>query len=284
MLAIFGGSGFENFEGFEVLEYLNEKTPFGSTSSGFKKVKINGVKCLFMSRHGTHHEKLPSEVNYRANIYALKREGATSLVSFSAVGSLQKQFKPGDLVIPKQYIDRTKGIRKSTFLGEGMVGHVSLAKPTSETISEKIFEMLKEETNTSFDIFHGQTYVCIEGPFFSTQAESHWYRSMGGDIIGMTHFPEYALAREAELDYIPCCFVTDYDCWGDSRPHVTVEEVIDIMRKNNKKGFDILTKIVANQTKLFTTSDAKGHGLGTGLMSAKEKLNEEQKHILKVLL
>ncbi|MEQ1723364.1 MAG: MTAP family purine nucleoside phosphorylase, partial [Pseudobdellovibrio sp.] len=234
MLGVIGGSGFEKFDEFETIELLDRETPFGQAASGFKKVKVDGTEFLFISRHGEHHEHLPSEINYRANIFAFKKLGAKAIVSFSAVGSLQKEFAPGDLVIPYQYIDRTKSLRQHTFLGGGLIGHVSLAKPICEVMAKRAQELIVgNKINSNFKTHFGQTYVCIEGPYFSTKAESNTYRQMEAQIIGMSNFPEYALAREAGLPYLPCCFVTDYDCWDDSIPHVTVEEVIKVMKGNN---------------------------------------------------
>ena len=235
MWAIIGGSGFERFDGFKVVEELDTKTPFGEAASGLKKVRLQGREILFLSRHGKHHEKLPSEVNYRANIFALKKHGATAVLAFSAVGSLRKEHAPGDLVIPTQYIDRTKSSRDHTFCGDGIVGHVSLAQPVCDKAAAKVLELVGNPSEWKTAL--GKTYVCIEGPYFSTRAESHMYRALGADIIGMTNFPEFALAREAGLNYMPCCFITDYDCWNEDRPHVTLEEVLNVMRKNNSKSF-----------------------------------------------
>ena len=281
MWAIIGGSGFERFEGFETLRELDRKTPFGLASSGFKKVRIDNKECLFISRHGDHHELTPSEVNYRANIFALKQAGAKAIVSFSAVGSLRAQFKPGDLVVPSQYIDRTKSIRAHTFCGEGLVGHTSLAKPVCESMSKKLQELSKGK---KWDSHFGQTYICIEGPNFSTIAESNYYRMLGADIIGMTHFPEYSLAREAGLSYLPCCFITDYDCWDQSRPHVTLEEVITVMRQNNAKGFELTKDILKAPTPLYQDCDCSEQGLKMGLMTPKEAIPQEKRQWLEVLL
>ncbi|MBC7741191.1 MAG: S-methyl-5'-thioadenosine phosphorylase [Bdellovibrionaceae bacterium] len=280
MLGIIGGSGFEKFEEFETVELLNRETPFGEAASGFKKVKVEGKEFLFISRHGDHHEHLPSEINFRANIYAMKKMGVKAIVSFSAVGSLQKEFAPGDLVIPYQYIDRTKSIRAHTFLGGGLIGHVSLAKPICETMAERLKELV---TNVNFKIHFGQTYVCIEGPCFSTKAESNTYRQMQAQIIGMSNFPEYALAREAGLPYLPCCFVTDYDCWDDSIPHVTVEEVIKVMRNNNAKAFSIL-KSLLKSNEIWKDSHANEGGLRTGLFMPPEAIPSEKRPWVDVLM
>ena len=280
MWAIIGGSGFEKFDGFENLGVLPRETPFGLASSGFKKVRVAGKEALFLSRHGEHHELLPSEVNYRANIFALKAAGAKAIVSFSAVGSLRAELEPGHLVLPLQYIDRTKGIRKHTFCGDGIVGHMSLAHPVCDALARKVDALAKMEKFTSH---LGGTYVCIEGPNFSTLAESLNYRELPADIIGMTNFPEYGLAREAGLSYLPCCFVTDYDCWDTSRPHVTLDEVLTTMRLNNSKGFALLKRVLAADDLLAGCSCSE-QGLKNGLMTPRETLAAKQKEWMQVLL
>lgn len=280
MIAVIGGSGFEKFDEFETVELLPRETPFGLTSSGFKKVRVGSHEILFISRHGDHHELLPSEINYRANIYAFKKRGAKAIVSFSAIGSLQKQFAPGDLVVPYQYIDRTKSLRKHTFLGEGLIGHVSLAKPICQVMAERLKPLVK---GLHLKSHFGQTYVCIEGPSFSTQAESNSYRLMNADIIGMSNFPEYALAREAGLPYLPCCFVTDYDCWDDSIPHVTVEEVIKVMKHNNSKAFSVLKEILKEKD-FWQGSLAFEGGLRSGLFMPIEAIPADKKDWVSVLM
>ncbi len=284
MLGIIGGSGFEKFEEFETIELLNRETPFGPAASGFKKVKVDGTEFLFISRHGEHHEHLPSEINYRANIYAFKKMGAKAIVSFSAVGSLQKEYAPGDLVIPYQYIDRTKSLREHSFFGGGLIGHVSLAKPICEVMAKRTENLIEANQLTEkFKTHFGQTYVCIEGPYFSTKAESNAFRQMGAQIIGMSNFPEYGLAREAGLPYLPCCFVTDYDCWDDSIPHVTVEEVIRVMKHNNSKAFSIL-KLLLNVKNIHEGSSAFEGGLRTGLFMPKEAIPTDKRAWVDVLM
>lgn len=284
MLGIIGGSGFEKFEEFETVELLNRETPFGLAASGFKKVKVEGTEFLFISRHGELHEHLPSEINYRANIYAFKKMGVKAIVSFSAVGSLQKEYAPGDLVIPYQYIDRTKSIRQHTFLGDGLIGHVSIAKPICEKMAERTKELIQmNKLNEKFKTHFGQTYVCIEGPYFSTKAESNAYRQMGAQIIGMSNFPEYGLAREAGLPYLPCCFVTDYDCWDDSIPHVTVDEVIRVMKHNNSKAFSLL-KVLLKVKNLHDESLACDGGLRTGLFMPKDAIPAGKRAWVDVLM
>lgn len=281
MWAIIGGTGFEKFEGFKTLEDLDRETPFGQTSIGFKKVSLEGVEALFIPRHGTHHDRLPTEVNYRANIYALKKMGATKLLGFSAVGSLANECAPGDLVIPHQFIDRTKGLRKVSYCGDGIVGHVSLAEPVTKafvdglkTYSEKF------DFKTHFE----KTLVVMEGPQFSTKAESNLYRSWNADIIGMTSYPEFALAREAGLAYMNCCFVTDYDCWKDDIPHVTVEEVMRVMKENNKKAFHVAKAMLHSKDLHIQNAGEKEHGLKSALMTPPEAMTAEQKAWVETLL
>lgn len=280
MWGIIGGSGFEKFEGFENLGALSRETPFGLASSGLKTVKVAGQQAVFLSRHGEHHELLPSEINYRANIFALKAAGVRAVISFSAVGSLRAELAPGHMVVPLQYVDRTKGVRKHTFCGEGIVGHMSLAHPVCEKMAYALETLAKKE---SFTTHIGGTYVCIEGPNFSTLAESLSYRDINADIIGMTNFPEYALAREAGLSYLPCCFVTDYDCWDTSRPHVTIEEVITIMRQNNGKAFSLLGHVLQSGDELLKDCHCADQGLRTGLMTPREQVPAAHRAWLQVL-
>lgn len=281
MWGIIGGSGFEKFDGFETVKILPRETPFGPTSTGFKKVRIAGAEALFVSRHGEHHEVGPSEVNYRANIYAMKLHGARAIASFSAVGSLRAELAPGDLVIPLQYIDRTKGVRKHSFCGDGIVGHMSLASPVCEFAARKVFAIAQE---ARIKAHLGGTYICIEGPNFSTYAESMSYRDLKADIIGMTNFPEYSLAREAGLSYLPCSFVTDYDCWDRSRPHVTLEEVLRTMRENNAKGFKILTHMLKSEGQILEQCDCADGGLKNGLMTLRDAIPERHKEWVQILL
>jgi len=280
MWSIIGGSGFEKFDKFETIEELDRETPFGLTSEGFKKVRLDGHELLFIPRHGTDHDLLPSEVNYRANIFALRKMGASKLLAFSAVGSLKDQCAPGDLVVPNQFIDRTKGVRKSSFCGEGIVGHVSLAEPIHPALLNNIKEL---SSDLEFQCHFDETLVIMEGPQFSTKGESHLYRSWDAGIIGMTSYPEYALAREAGLAYLNCCFVTDYDCWKDDIPHVSVEMVIEVMGKNNGKAFEIAKKMVAAKNQDLLNANSVDQGLATSLMSPEKRMSTEQVKWVRVL-
>lgn len=279
MWAIIGGSGFESFEGVEEVRDLDRATPFGMASSGLRLIKFAGQEVVFLSRHGRHHELLPTEVNYRANIYALKKLGVTRVISVSAVGSLRKELAPGDLVVANQYIDRTKGVRAHSFFGEGIVGHVSLAKPVWKTGTETVRGLAQ---GLGFNVHFDKAYVCIEGPYFSTQAESNSFRAMGADIIGMTNFPEFALAREAGLSYLPCCFVTDYDCWDDAIEHVTLAVVLDTMKKNNLKAVKMIGELL-KKNPAADVSDREG-GLKSGLMTPPDSIPPEKREWLNMLL
>jgi len=280
MWSIIGGSGFESFEGFKVIEELDRETPFGLCSEGLKLVELEGVPLVFIPRHGSTHDLLPTEVNYQANIYALKKHGAKRLLAFSAVGSLSDDYAPGDLVAPSQFIDRTKGLRKSTFCGGGLVGHVSLAQPVNESLMSGLKEMA---SHYSFNCHFDKTLIVMEGPHFSTKGESHLYRSWKADVIGMTSFPEYALAREAGLAYLNCCFVTDYDCWKEDAPPVTVEQVIEVMRNNNQKAYEVAKSFVHTQNSNVQSATEVESGLKNALLTPREALSPETLQVVELL-
>ena len=282
MWAIIGGSGFESFDGVKEIRDLDRATPFGEASSGLRLIEFAGQEIIFLSRHGRHHELTPSEVNYRANVYALKKHGVRKIISVSAVGSLQQALAPGDLVVASQYIDRTKSIREHSYLGKGLVGHVSLAKPTWVGAANVVRKMVEaKNVALDFKIHFDKTYICVEGPYFSTKAESNSFRQMGADIIGMTNFPEYALAREAGICYLPCCFVTDYDCWDDAIEHVTLQVVLETMKQNNKKAVKLIAELLKADPKEDTAS--RDGGLKSSLMTPLEKVNPKMREWLEVL-
>lgn len=282
MWAMIGGTGFERFEEFQTLENLDGNTPFGAASSGFKRVRLGEETVLFVPRHGQHHELLPSEINYRANIFALKQAGATKILSVSAVGSLRAELKPGDMVVPTQYIDRTKSLRQHTFCGDGVVGHVSLAHPVAPELVQRVEDWFKE-FKPGFECHLRKTYVCMEGPAFSTRQESLLYRSWGADIIGMTNYPEYALAREAGLGYLSCCFVTDFDAWNEAIEHVTVEGVMAVMKANNGKAFTFAKGFIPSSQDLLPKG-CREAGLKNGLLTSWDAIDEEKKVWLQLLI
>ncbi len=278
MWAVIGGSGFEAFDGIEKLEELPRETPFGLASSGFRKIAVRGKPALFLSRHGAYHELLPSEINYRANLFALKQAGATKLISFASVGSLRPEIEPTDLVLPSQYINHSRRKEGTSFTGEGVVGHVSLAQPTWREGSRFVATLQKA---LSLPIHTKKTYLCVEGPTFSTQAESKLFQSFGADIIGMTGFPEYALAREAGICYLPCCFVTDFDSWNESEEHVTLEQVIPRLAKNKASALRILENLLASD--LQADQEILKGNLKSNLFCDWSRLTEKQRGWLEVL-
>ncbi|QOX80568.1 S-methyl-5'-thioadenosine phosphorylase [Trichlorobacter lovleyi] len=241
MIGVIGGSGLYEMEGLQQIEEVTLETPFGQPSDAFITGVLNGVRMVFLPRHGRGHRLLPSEVNYRANIYGMKQLGVERIISVSAVGSLKEAIVPGHIVIPDQFIDRTKGVRQCTFFGEGIVAHVGFADPTCACLSNKLYQAAQKAGAVTHK---GGTYICMEGPAFSTRAESFLYRSMGGDIIGMTNLTEAKLAREAEICYGVIALSTDYDCWHDSHDDVTVEAILEIIHQNVTMAKEIIRHAV----------------------------------------
>src|SRR3954464_5220961 len=220
-------------------------TPFGDPSDPFVLGELEGRKVAFLARHGRGHRILPSELNFRANIYAFKKLGVDRIISVSAVGSLKEEHKPTDFVIPDQFIDRTSR-RVSTFFGDGIVGHIAFGDPVCATVARAAAEGCKAAGGVGKP---GGTYVCMEGPQFSSKAESNVYRSWGADVIGMTNLQEARLAREAELCYSTLAMVTDYDCWHTAHDAVTVEQVIAVMQQNSGNAAKVLRQAVASLPK-----------------------------------
>jgi len=230
IVGVIGGSGLYEMEGLEEIQSISLTTPFGSPSDSFVTGRLEGLKVVFLPRHGKGHRIAPSFLNYRANIYGMKKLGAQWIIGVSAVGSMKESIHPGNMVIPNQLIDRTVA-RPSTFFSDGIVGHVSLADPFCPVLSQILFEAGKGAGAT---VQKDGTYLCMEGPQFSTRAESKLYRSWGVDIIGMTNLPEAKLAREAEICYATIAFVTDYDCWHEEAGDVSIGDVLRILAENAK--------------------------------------------------
>jgi 5'-methylthioadenosine phosphorylase len=228
-IGIIGGSGLYNMEGLSNATEERVETPFGDPSEVFLLGTLEGRKVAFLARHGKGHRILPSELNFKANIYAMKKLGVTSILSVSAVGSLKQEHKPTDFIIPDQFIDRTFD-RTATFFGSGIVGHIGFGDPFCAIVSE-VFAKACEEVGVIGK--RGGTYVCMEGPQFSTRAESNLYRSWGADVIGMTNLQEAKLAREAEISYATLAMVTDYDCWFEGHDTVTIDQIIAVMHQNS---------------------------------------------------
>ena len=239
-IGIIGGSGLYTMPGLTRVKEVRVATPFGSPSDAYVLGELEGRRVAFLARHGRGHVLLPSEINFRANIYGLKKLGVERIISVSAVGSLREGFKPLDMVIPSQFFDRTAG-RVSTFFGGGIAVHVGFADPVCSGVQDALAFACAE---TGVGYYRGGTYVCMEGPAFSTKAESNAYRAWGMDLIGMTNLQEAKLAREAEICYATLAMVTDYDCWHPSHDAVTVHQVIECLNRNVENAQKIVRATV----------------------------------------
>ncbi len=246
VIGVIGGSGLYEIEGLTDVREVKLETPFGDPSDTYVTGFLGGAKMVFLPRHGRGHRLLPSEVNYRANIYGMKTFGVEYIISVSAVGSMKEEIVPGHIVIPDQFFDRTQGKRASTFFGEGVVGHVQFADPVCPELSPLLAAAARDVGAT---VHQGGTYICIEGPNFSTRAESNIYRSWGVDIIGMTNIPEARLAREAEICYGTVALATDYDCWYEDHDDVSVDAVIAIIQQNVATARNIIQAATAQLVK-----------------------------------
>jgi len=275
-LAIIGGSGIYKLEGLKITNEFVIDTPFGDMSGPIFEMELDGNSFYFLSRHGAGHSITPSEVNYRANIFGLKKIGVKNIVSISAVGSLKDKHAPGDFVLVNQFIDWTKGIRKRTFFDDGMVGHVSVAHPIEENLRQRIEEVIKE---TSIKHSTHGTYICIEGPQFSSKAESELYRNFGADVIGMTNVPESYLAKEAAIGYATVAMVTDYDCWRDE--HCSVEEIMKVMSTNYKSAQELLNKLIPSLVQNPVDFEAENK---YAVMTKKEQISGHSSSIIETLM
>jgi len=237
---VIGGSGLYDIEGLTDIKTIEVKTPFGMPSDLFTKGILNEQEIVFLPRHGKGHKLLPGEINFRANIWAMKKLGVTHLISVSAVGSLREEIEPGHIVIPDQFFDRTKD-RPSTFFGDGVVAHVQFGKPVCPCLSKVLGESSKR---MDIPTHVGGIYVCMEGPAFSTKAESEFYRSLDASIIGMTNLQEAKLCREAEICFSTIALSTDYDCWHESEEEVSVSTVLEVMARNVKNSKRILHDVI----------------------------------------
>ncbi len=236
---IIGGSGYYQMPGFEGAQRLALQTPFGDPSDHYLVGTLSGRRVAFLARHGEGHRRLPGEVNYRANLYGFKLLGARAVLSASAVGSLREPLRPGDVVVPDQLVDRTRH-RADTFFGDGIAAHVGLADPFCSVLRSRLVAACREAGVTVHD---GGTYLCMEGPQFSTRAESRLYQSWGLDVIGMTNAQEARLAREAEICYASLALVTDYDCWHDGHDAVSIGEVLRVLAANTKNARDVVRRV-----------------------------------------
>jgi 5'-methylthioadenosine phosphorylase len=239
-IGVIGGSGLYSMEGLTVEEERVVETPFGEPSDAFILGELEGTRVAFLARHGRGHRLLPSELNYRANIYGFKLLGVERLLSVSAVGSMKVEYRPTDIVVPDQFFDRTRH-RVDTFFGKGLVAHVSLANPVCPELSHLYFECAKEAGARSHS---GGTYLCMEGPQFSTRAESEIYRQWGVDVIGMTNLQEARLSREAEICYSTLAMVTDYDCWHEEEDNVNGQAVMEVVQQNAATAQDVVRRVI----------------------------------------
>jgi len=257
-IGVIGGSGLYSMPGFETHEEATIDTPFGWPSDNYVIGTLAGRQVAFLARHGRGHRISPSELNFRANIYGMKSLGVERIISLSAVGSLKEEHRPLDFVVPDQFFDRTRG-RVSTFFGEGLVAHISFADPVCPELSEVVTAAGRA---AGVNIKHGGTYLCMEGPAFSTKAESNVYRNWGMDVIGMTNLQEAKLAREAEICYVTVAMVTDYDCWHPHHDAVTVNDIIANLMKNAENACHLVAEAVAR------TPASRGCRCGSALAHA----------------
>ena len=270
-LAIIGGSGLYDVEDFIDRELLTLDTPWGQPSDDILRTKYNNKEVYFLPRHGRGHCISPSKINFRANIDALKQLGVTDIVSISAVGSLKKDLSPGKFVIVDQFIDRTFA-RNKTFFDNEIVAHVSMAYPTSNGLMNSCEEAIKKE---KIEYQKGGIYIVMEGPQFSTLAESNLYRSWNADVIGMTNMPEAKLAREAEIRYASVSMVTDFDCWHPDHENVDVQQVVKILLKNAEKAKKMIKNIIDNFEGYIDPNDPTNNCLDVAIITAPEKRTQK---------
>ncbi len=242
-IGIIGGSGLYKMEALKIVKEVQLDTPFGKPSDALIVGELDGIPVAFLARHGRGHHLLPSEIPFRANIHAMKQLGVEYLISASAVGSLKESIKPLDMVVPDQFIDRTRH-RISTFFGEGIVAHIAFGNPVCSQLAQYLSTAIASLELPEVTLHDQGTYICMEGPAFSTMAESNLYRSWGGSIIGMTNLPEAKLAREAEIAYATLALVTDYDCWHVDHDHVTVDMVIENLQRNAVNAQKVILETV----------------------------------------
>lgn len=280
MLGIIGGTGIYQLDGLEVTGEHDVETPFGKPSTPIVEGKIGVRTLFFLPRHGRQHELLPSEVNYRANIWALKSLGVTQVIGLSAVGSLKKEIAPGDLSLPDQYFDFVKGHREKTFFGKGLAAHVSTAEPTCKRLSAGL---AAAGERVGIRLHTGKTYGCVDGPRLGTRAESFFLRGAAGcDLVGMTNVPEVFLAREAQLCYCTIAIATDYDCWlDDPNQHVSVEQVIARYGASLEKAKTVVSAFTDDYAE--DGDCACRCSLASAVLTPKEALNKEQSALLELL-
>ena len=279
MIGIIGGTGLYRMEGLEVTRSSDIDTPFGHPSGPVMLGRLAGRDIAFLPRHGLHHDLLPSEINFRANIWALKTVGVRTIIGVSAVGSLREAIRPGDLALASQYLDFTKGLRAASFFGKGMVAHVSTAHPTCAHTAALIARVAE---SIGQPIHRDKTYACVEGPRLGTQAESFWLRGAGADLVGMTNVPEAFLALEAQVGYCVITVATDYDCWlDDASLHVSAEQVIGQFKESLGK----VQKLIAGAIAEYVEDESRPcrQALKAAVVTPREQLTAEQRKLLDFL-
>jgi len=277
-IGIIGGSGLYSMPGFEAQEEVHNETPFGPPSDNYVVGELAGRRVAFLARHGRGHRLSPSELNFRANIYGMKALGVERIISLSAVGSLKEEHRPLDFVIPDQFFDRTRS-RVSTFFGDGLVAHISFAHPICPELAWVVANACSDAGVHSAQ---GGTYLCMEGPAFSTKAESNLYRSWGMDVIGMTNLQEAKLAREAEICYVTVAMVTDYDCWHPDHDAVTVNQIIATLNKNAENACAVVAHAVAKMPTERTC--ACGSALSHAIITDRKVVPEAARKKLGILI
>jgi len=279
VIGVIGGSGLYEMEGLEDVREVRLETPFGDPSDLYVTGVLGGVTLVFLPRHGRGHRLLPSEVNFRANIHGMKQLGVERIISVSAVGSMKEEIVPGHIVIPDQFFDRTDGRRPKTFFGEGITGHVQFADPICSELAGVLAQAAREVGAT---VHEGGTYICIEGPQFSTRAESRIFRSWGVDVIGMTNVTEARLAREAEICYSTIALATDYDCWHEEHDDVSVEAVIALIKQNVAMAKNIIRAAVGGLGQ--ARGCACGEALKYAIMTERSRIPQATKEKLAVIM
>ena len=280
MIGIIGGTGLYRMEGLEVTRSTDIETPFGRPSGPVMLGRLGGRDIAFLPRHGLRHDLLPSEINFRANIWALKTVGVRTIIGVSAVGSLREEIRPGDLALPSQYLDFTKGLRAASFFGNGLVAHVSTAHPTCARTAALIARVAE---SLGQPIHRDKTYACVEGPRLGTRAESFWLRGAGADLVGMTNVPEAFLALEAQLGYCVITVATDYDCWlDDASQHVSAEQVIGQF----KESLGRVQKLIAKAAAQYEEDESRPcrQALKSAMLTPRDQLTPEQRKLLDFLL
>ncbi|MBI2068284.1 MAG: S-methyl-5'-thioadenosine phosphorylase [Deltaproteobacteria bacterium] len=277
LIGIIGGSGLYEIEGLKVIEEINLETPFGKPSDAFMAGEMAGRKVVFLSRHGRGHRLSPSELNFRANIWGMKKLGVEWIIAVSAVGSMREEIHPGDMVIVDQFFDRTRG-RPSTFFTEGVVAHVTFADPLCPSLRKILIQSGKTVGAT---IHEKGTYLCMEGPQFSTRSESNLYRKWGMDVIGMTNLQEAKLAREAEICYATIALSTDYDCWHEHHGDVTVDAIVAVLKKN----VETAKKMIREAIKIIQhpRNCGCGEALKTAILTDRQAISPEAKKKLELI-